>query len=73
MYGTRDAANNWEHEYCEFLTSLGFTRGKSVPCSFHHAAKDMCAVVHGDDFTILGHEANLDWLRDKMSKKFEII
>ena len=24
MYGTRDAAQNWESEYVEFLNSLGF-------------------------------------------------
>ena len=51
MYGTRDAASNWEQEYSEFLELAGFARGKSVTCSFHHASKDMCLVVHGDDFT----------------------
>ena len=25
MYGTRDAAQNWEMEYSEFLTGIGFT------------------------------------------------
>ena len=70
MYGTRDAANNWEQEYCEFLMSLGFARGKSVPCSFHHASRDMCLVVHGDDFTILGYGGDLDWLKGEMQKTF---
>ena len=31
MYGTRDAAQNWEDCYVEFITSLGFRRG-----SGHH-------------------------------------
>ena len=26
MYGTRDAAQNWEHEYCDFMHSMGFRR-----------------------------------------------
>ena len=64
MYGTRDAANNWEQEYCEFLIAVGFARGKSVACSFHHATRDMCLVVHGDDFTILGYDSDLDWLKE---------
>jgi hypothetical protein len=72
MYGTRDAANNWEQEYCEFLKSVGFARGASVPCSFHNAKRDMCLVVHGDDFTILGYDSDLDWLKVEMKKKFEI-
>ena len=24
MYGMRDAAQNWEHEYAEFLNQVGF-------------------------------------------------
>jgi hypothetical protein len=27
MYGTRDAAQNWEYEYVEFLEGIGFKRG----------------------------------------------
>ena len=26
MYGTRDAAQNWEYEYSGFLEGIGFTR-----------------------------------------------
>ena len=72
MYGTRDAAYNWEQEYSDFLMLLGFVRGKSVTCSFHHASRDMCLVVHGDDFTTLGYDKDLDWLETEMQKKFEI-
>ena len=34
MYGTRDAAQNWENACCEELEKLGFVRGKATPCAF---------------------------------------
>ena len=36
MYGTRDAAQNWEFEYSEFLISpeMGFVKGKASTCVF---------------------------------------
>ena len=54
LYGTRDAAQNWEHEYREFLTALGATPGFASPCAFYHAGKEIRIVVHGDDFTVMG-------------------
>ena len=32
MYGTRDAAANWEEKYTEHLLRHGFQRGRSSPC-----------------------------------------
>ena len=32
----------------------------------------MRAVIHGDDFTILGNELELDWFRDNIQAKFEV-
>ena len=36
MYGTRDAAQNWEHAYMEFVESVGFKSGVATPCIFHN-------------------------------------
>ena len=55
MYGTRDAAQNWEVEYNKFMAESGFVRGVTSPCVFLNEARDLRVVVHGDDFTILGH------------------
>ena len=56
MYGTRDAAQNWEREYESAFLKLGFKQGKSSPCLFYHEAKDLRVVVHGDDFTFIGED-----------------
>ena len=72
MYGTRDAAQNWEFAYAEELEALGFIRGKATPCAFYHPAHNLRLVVHGDDFTVLGHESDLDWFRRGISAVFEV-
>ena len=72
MYGTRDAAQNWEEEYCGFMEELGFVRGVSSPCVFFHEERDMRAVIHGDDFTLLADAKHLDWFKVKIGNKFEV-
>ena len=72
MYGTRDAAHNWEREYKQFLVGLGFTAGRASPCYFRHHARDIATVVHGDDFTTLGEEHQLKWLQKQMQAKYDI-
>ena len=64
MYGTRDAAQNWEREYIEFMASVGFVSGISTPCVFYNAGKKLGAVIHGDDFTLLGNEENFDFFSE---------
>ena len=72
MYGTRDAAQNWEEAYSEFMKESGFTRGKASPCVFYHTNRYLRAVIHGDDFTVLGFEGELDWFREQIQGNFEV-
>ena len=61
MYGTRDAARNWEMGYAGFAKGIGFEQGVASPCAFYHAGRNIRAAIHGDDFTLLGHKKDLDW------------
>ena len=54
------------------MLSVGFKKGKATPCAFYHARMEIRATVHGDDFTLLGHEDDLDWFRGEILKKFEV-
>ena len=72
MYGTRDAAQNWEAAYTEFMEGIGFTTGTSSPCILHHKDRDVRAVVHGDDFTMFGSRKALNWFKERIMDKFEI-
>jgi hypothetical protein len=72
VYGTRDAAQNWEHQYANVMSELGFNRGIAVPCLFYHPVKEIRVAIHGDDFTSLGEAVNLDWLQKELKKHFEL-
>ena len=71
LYGTRDAAQNWMDAYIKAMEEIGFKRGAASPCAFWNARREIRVVVHGDDFTALGHEEQLNWYRKEMEKKFE--
>ena len=72
MYGTRDAAQNWECEYVDFMVSLGIIQGKAAPCMFYHPFKEVRVVVHGDDFTVAVVPEGLDWFREDIKNRFEV-
>ena len=54
LYGTRDAAFNWEESYSRFLMELGIKRGKASPCHFFRPVTGLMILVHGDDFVAGG-------------------
>ena len=68
VYGTRDAGALWEDCYREAFESMGFKSGSASPCIFHRADRDLTVVVHGDDFTCLGNDTNIDWYEAKLAK-----
>ena len=72
LYGTREAASNWEEEYSEHLIKEGFIKGKANPCIFRHKDKNIKTVVHGDDFTAAAKLSQLEWMRDHLQSKYEI-
>ena len=69
MYGTRDAAQNWEEHYSMVHKDIGFEQGRASSCVFRHKQRDIIVVIHGDDFTALGHEKDLDWYREQIQNK----
>ena len=64
MYGTRDAASNWEAAYAQVLEEFGFTRGVSSPCVCVHHQYKIRLMVHGDDFFSAGSRRNLLKLKE---------
>ena len=54
MYGTRQAAAAWQREVESTMGEIDMHPGISSPCVFHHSRKNLRAVIHGDDFTLLG-------------------
>ncbi len=38
----------------------------------HHEEKDVRAVAHGDDFTVLGARSGLAWFREVIQRHMEV-
>ena len=72
IYGTRDAASNLEECYAQHLIDNGFIQGKSSPCVFHHPVRKLRCVVHGDDFTFLGCDDQLDFCTKMTQDRYEV-
>ena len=72
LYGTRDAAKNWEEELAATLSSLKLTRGSACSCVWTDQGVDIVATVHGDDITIGGERSAVEFLIRLISKKNEI-
>ena len=72
LYGTRDAAKNWQDTLSAQLVSIGFARGVGHPAVFHHAERNIMTLVHGDDYLSSGFQDDLDWLESKLSAAYEI-
>jgi len=66
IYGTRDAAAQWEKYYSEVFAALGFVTGNFSPCLFHHPDRDLAVWVHGDDMLILGEKPEAETLEQEL-------
>ena len=72
LYGTRDAATNWQEVLAEHFVSLGFVRGNAHPCIFTHPDRCILTMVHGDDYLSAGEVDQLAWLEGKLKDTYEI-
>ncbi len=72
MYGTRDAAANWQRKCTEVMKQKGFRQGKASPCHFWHPTRDIKTMIHGDDFVSVGEVHHLSWLEAALNSEFTI-
>ena len=72
LYGTRDAALNWQDTLSRHLLDIGFERGVGFPSVFVHKQLDIWTLVHGDDYFSAGGGKELEWLEAQLSEKYEL-
>ena len=73
LYGTRDAASNWEAEVQRVMSDvLKFEVGRASPCNFYHEQRQWRTTVHGDDITTLGKVSQLQWLEAQLAQQWQI-
>ena len=71
-YGCRDAGHIWELCYRSAFESIGSVTGAASPCCLCFKNRGASFVVHGDDFTALGTDADLDHYEQKLDEHFEL-
>ena len=69
MYGTRSAAQDWQHEIKRRMSSIGYLQGKSNPCLFYNPSSE---VVHGDDILAAGEVSALKQFKEQLAKEWKI-
>ena len=72
LYGTRDAAANFQAEVRKVMTYAGFRVSRYNPSTFYHPGRDLRCLVHGDDFITGGSVENIKWFRKVLEGRFEI-
>ena len=72
MYGTRDAASNWERNYQENAKNWEFQFGLSSKNLFHHKETRISGLTHGDDFVLTGPTKKLVEFERKMTSVYPI-
>ena len=68
LYGTRDAAKEWQQTLSKHLVSIGFRRGVGHPAVFYNPKRQIKTLVHGDDYASSGGSEDLDWLESELGK-----
>ena len=72
LYGTRDAAMNWQEEVAKEMRKWGFTRGQYNPCLYYHRQRNLRTFLHGDDFATVGTREGVQWFKTTLESRFEI-
>ena len=68
LYGTRDAANQWDACFKERIATLGYDVGMSSPCFYCHRDRLSIGWRHGDDLIFIGEEGHMNMLFEEISK-----
>ena len=72
LYGTRDAAMNWQEEVAKEMQGWGFSRDRYNPCLYWNEKTRLRTMVHGDDFVSAGTREAVRAFRRQLEKRFEI-
>ena len=59
LYGTRDAAINFQKEVRKVMAGNGFSNGRYNVSTYYHRNRDLKTMVHGDDFVTVGSLENV--------------
>ena len=72
LYGTRDAAANFQQEVKDFMTKAAFKQSRYNPAMYYHPERNIRTLVHGDDFVTVARRKEAKWLKELLESRFEI-
>ena len=72
LYGTHDAAANFQEEVRSFMNKNKADQSKYSPSVYHNKECGLVTLVHGDDFITVGNRKNIRWFKNKFEGRFEI-
>ena len=74
IYGNRDAGALWEDTYKDAIEAMGYRSSTCIasPRIFAHPGHDLTCMVHGDHFTNLASDENLDGFEKTLVETFEL-
>ena len=72
LYGTRDAATNFQREVARIMKSLGYIQSKYNASLYYHPQEDVQVLVHGDDFVAVGQRLEIQKFKQQLAKRFTV-
>ena len=72
LYGTRDAAANFQLEVRKVMKSAGFEVGKYNVSTYYNAQRKLRTLVHGDDFVTVCNREDVKFIREKLDQRFQL-
>ena len=72
MYGTGDAASNWERDWQEHVKSWRYQLGLSSKKMFSQQRNQVTGITHGDDFVLTGPTERLTEFENEMTGVYPI-
>ena len=71
LYGTRDAAKNWQTHVTGVMEHIGFRSTGYNKCLFEHES-GVAVLVHGDDFVACGRRMMIRDLWKQLNERFQL-
>jgi Reverse transcriptase (RNA-dependent DNA polymerase) len=76
MYGNIDSPLRWMKTFSKhIMEQLNLSQSKTDPCIFYKEKNNkvvLILVLYVDDILCLGHKEELEWMYNKIQKKFKI-
>ena len=72
LYGTRDAAANFQQEVGRFMKGAGFQQSQYSPSIYYHPQRQLRTLVHGDDFMTTGSREAAKWFKKQLDSRFSV-